>query len=255
MSRLSFRLVVFLLLTALACGSVVWAAMTAKDIVERSDDLMRGKTSYSEMTMTITTPRYERTVKMKSWTEGREKAFILVTSPARDAGVTFLKLGREMWNYRPDIEQTIKIPPSMMLQSWMGSDFTNDELSRADSMIVDYTHEIVGEEQIDGVDCWKIELVPKPNAPVVWGKIVTYVSKDDFIGRRIEYYDEDMNVAKTLTADRVKVASGRKVATHVVMTNHKKPGHKTEMTFDQIKFDVKIPSVTFTKRNLTRGAR
>jgi outer membrane lipoprotein-sorting protein len=242
-------------LAAVGAGIASSAEWTADQIIERSDDLMRGKTSYSEMTMVVTTPRYTRSVQMKIWTEGRDKAFIFVTAPARDAGSTFLKLGREMWNYRPDIERTIKIPPSMMLQSWMGSDFTNDDLARADSMIVDYDHRLTGEVRLDGVPCWKIELTPKPNAPVVWGKIVAHVSQDDFIGRRIEYYDEDLAISKTLTADRIITASGRKIASHVVMTNDKKPGQRTEINFQNVQFDQKIPADTFTQRNLTRGVR
>jgi len=202
-----------LLLAATLTGQA--AEMTAKDIIEKSDDLMRGLSSYSEMTMKVTTPRYERTVKMKAWTQGRDEAFILVLSPAKDAGVTFLKLKREMWNYRPDIENTIKIPPSMMLQSWMGSDFTNDDLSRADSFIVDYTHRIVAEEPYDGVPCWKIELRPKPDAPVIWGKVVSWVSQGDYIGRRTEFYAEDMQLSKVVTADRGSTAAGRRVASHV----------------------------------------
>lgn len=244
---------VAVLLVASMAGQA--ADITAKDIIERSDDLMRGINSYSEMTMKVTTPRYRRTVKMKVWTAGRDKAFILVLSPAKDAGVTFLKLKREMWNYRPDIERTIKIPPSMMLQSWMGSDFTNDDLSRADSFIVDYTHKIVAEEQYDGVLCWKIELLPKPDAPVIWGKVVSWVSQVDFIGRRTEFYDEDMQVSKLLTADKVITASGRKVASHVMMVNKKKVGQQTELFYNQIKFNIKIPAETFTRRNLTRGVK
>lgn len=244
---------IVLLLAALPIGQA--ADLTAKDIIEKSDDLMRGLSSYSEMTMKVTTPRYERTVKMKAWTQGRDEAFILVLSPAKDAGVTFLKLKREMWNYRPDIENTIKIPPSMMLQSWMGSDFTNDDLSRADSFIVDYKHRIVAVEQYDGVPCWKIEMTPKPEAPVIWGKVVSWVSQGDFIGRRTEFYDEDMQLSKVLAADKVITASGRKVASHVLMINKKKPGNQTELTYDKIAFDIKIPAGTFTRRNLTRGVK
>ena len=234
-----------------------WAAgePTAKEIIERSDDLMRGKTSYTEMSMTVTTPRYTRSFKMKAWTSGRERAFIVVLSPAREAGVTYLKIGREMWNYLPSVERTVKIPPSMMLQSWMGSDFTNDDLARADSLITDYQHRLVGEEAIDGAACWKIELTPLPNAPVVWGKIIGIIQKDGYIGRRMEYYDEDMKLTKTLTTDRLITASGRKIASHMIMTNQSKPGQKTEISYDQIRFEVPVPESTFTEANLTRGVR
>lgn len=231
------------------------AEPTAQQIIEKADDLMRGETSYSEMTMKITTPRYNREVSMKTWTQGRDDAFIVVTAPAKDTGVAFLKQGRQMYNYLPNVERTIKIPPSMMSQSWMGSDFSNGDLSRADTLIEDFTHAIVGTQELSGHLCWKVELVAKPDAPVVWSKIIAFVAKDTFIMYRAQYIDEDGEVARTFDADKVVTASGRKIASHWVMTNHKKPGNQTEMTFEKMQFDLKIPADTFTKRNLTSGVR
>jgi len=249
----SWWVVASLALLAWTVGAA--AEPTAKEIIEKADDLMRGETSFSELTMKITTPRYERELSMKSWTAGRDKAFIVVTSPAKDAGVAFLKEGRQMWNYLPNVERTVKIPPSMMSQSWMGSDFSNSDLSRADTFIVDFTHAIVGTEEVAGQLCWKIELNAKPDAPVVWTKILVWAAKDTYIMVRAQYFDEDGQVARTFEADRIVDAGNRRVATHWVMTNHKKPGNRTEMTFDKIQFDLKIPPDTFSTRNLTRGAR
>jgi len=229
--------------------------LSAAQIVKKADDLARGETSYAEMTMKVETKRWKRTTKMKAWTKGNEKSFIVISQPAKDKGTTFLKLGREMWNYLPKVERKVKIPPSMMLQSWMGSDFTNDDVSRADSMIVDYTHKIVGEEMIDGKPCWKIECIPHEDAPVFWGKVVTVVQKDGFIYRRTEYYDEDMRVVKVLSLDNIVKTGGRRLPTRYTMINNRKPANKTELIFDKIEFDMKIPDATFTMKNLSRGGR
>ncbi len=228
---------------------------SADEIIKKADDLARGASSYAEMTMKVATKRWKRTTKMQAWTQGTEKSFIVVLQPAKDKGTTFLKLGREMWNYLPKVERKVKIPPSMMLQSWMGSDFTNDDISRADSMITDYTHKIVGEETIDGKPCWKIECIPHENAPVFWGKVVIIVQKDGTIYRRMEYYDEDMQLAKAMSLDQIKETSGRRVPTRYTMTNNKKPDNKTVLIFDKLEFDIKIPDSTFTMQNLSRGGR
>ena len=142
-------------------------AQDAKEIVQKANDLVMGTTSKGLMTMTIVRPSWSRTVSMKSWSQGNDYYLILITEPARDKGQVFLKRNTDMWNWMPTISRMIKIPPSMMSQSWMGSDFTNDDVSRADSMIVDYTHKIIGEETIDGKPCWKIECIPHEDAPEI----------------------------------------------------------------------------------------
>lgn len=229
------------------------AELTATQIIEKADDLTRGLSSYSEMTMKVVTPRYEREVRMKAWTEGREKAFIVILAPEKERGVTFLKQGRMMWNYLPDVERTIKIPPSMMSQGWMGSDLSNNDLSRADSLIVDFDHRLAGEETMLGDACWKIELITKPEAPVEWSKVVVWVAKDTYIMRRAEYYDEDEEIARVILVDRIIEASGRKVGSRMVVENKVKEGHSTTLVYSKIEFDVSIAPGTFEKRNLTSG--
>lgn len=253
--RLSIGLAILGSLLLLVAVAAVAAEPTVEEIIAKSDDLMRGDTSYSELTMKIVTPHFEREVRMKAWTQGRDKAFIQVLAPAKDAGVTFLKLGREMWNYLPNVERTVKIPPSMMSQSWMGSDFSNNDLARSDTMIVDYTHRVAGEENVGGDLCWKIESTAKPDAPVVHDRIVSWVAKGSYVVRRAQYFDEDNRVAREMTVDQIVTVGGRKIGSHMVMTNAKKPGNQTEMWFAKMQFDLKIPPDTFTQRNLTRGVR
>ena len=153
---------------------------TAKEIIQKADDKMQGNSNKSEMRMTIVRPDWKREVTMKGWALGREYSLILITAPARDKGSAFLKRDKEMWNWQPSIDRVIKLPPSMMLQSWMGSDFTNDDLVKESSVVNDYEHSFGPDTVVNNLDCYKIILTPNPDAPVVWGKIVTYIDKEEF---------------------------------------------------------------------------
>lgn len=231
------------------------AAMDAKEIVKKSDDLVRGLQSYSKITMNVERPEWSRTIIMESWTQGTKDAFIRILSPAKEKDTTFLKIGREAWQYIPSIERVMKIPPSMMLQSWMGSDFTNDDLVKTDSMVVDYTHKIIEEPVVDGVKQWKIEMIPKANAAVVWGKVVIFVRQDNFVGVRCEYYNEDMELVKYFITSDIRQVEGKSVPFSFSMIDKKKPGHKTTMTYQELTFKPNMPSDVFTQSNLKRKGR
>ncbi len=151
--------------------------------------------------MTVRTPEWQRTLEMTFWYDYPEKTFIRITAPAKDAGTGTLRLGSNMWTYLPSVERVIKIPPSLMLQAWMGSDFTNDDLVKESSLPTDYTHRIEGETTEDGDACYRLIATPKPNAPVVWGKLVLLIRKSDFLPRREEFYDEQGTLQKTLYFD------------------------------------------------------
>src|SRR5574341_2176164 len=140
--------------------------------------------------MSVTTPRWQRTLSLRAWMERPKRSFIRIMTPAKEAGIGSLRIGAEMWNYLPNVERTIKIPPSMMMQPWMGSDFTNDDLVKESSVVDDYTHRVLAAESVAGAPVYVIEAIPKPEAAVVWGKIVFRVRKSDFIPIAVEYYDE-----------------------------------------------------------------
>ena len=146
-------------------------AQTAKEIVQKMDDNAFGGRLSSQMRMTIIRPAWTRSMELKSWADGSDYSLILITAPAREKGIAYLKREREMWNFQPSIDRTVKMPPSMMMQSWMGSDFKNDDLVRQSSIVNDYTHRLLGKETVEGRECYKIELIPKEDAPVVWGKV------------------------------------------------------------------------------------
>jgi hypothetical protein len=223
-------------------------ALTATDIVRQSDELLRGEKSYAVITMHIQRPEWKRTMKMAGWTEGAEKSFITVLEPRKDKGVTFLKVGREAWQYVPSIDRTIKIPPSMMLQSWMGSDFTNDDVVRADSIVVDYTHKITSEDET----VWTIAAIPKPKAAVVWGKIVFSITKEHRIMQRADYFDEDDELVKYIESDQVMEVEGRMLPTHMTMHDVTRAGYSTSLTYDELTFHPQMKSDTFSLRNLKR---
>lgn len=227
-------------------------AQDAKDIVKKSDELMRSKSSYSEMTMTIVKPEWSRTMSMKIWALEPDYSLIYVTAPARDKGSVTLKRKNEVWNWLPSAQKVIKIPPSMMLQPWMGSDFTNDDLVRESSIINDYTHKLIGEDKINGYNCYKIEMIPKPEAGVVWGKILVWISKDKFLQVKAEYYDEDGNLVKTFIGSIEKKMDNRNILTHWEMLPKDKPKNKTVMEYSDIKFNYNVDLPFFSEQNMKR---
>lgn len=227
-------------------------AQDAKTIVEKADQLVRGNTSYSEMTMKVVRPDWTREVGIKSWSKGRNLALIYITAPARDKGTTFLLRKPEVWNWIPSVERVIKIPPSMMAQPWMGSDFTNDDLVKESSIVEDYTHKIAGDSTIMGRKCWKIELIPKPEAAVVWGKIYTWISQKDYLQLRSEFYNEDGELVSYMNMSEIKNMGGRLLPTLMEMYSLDDPGNRTILTYQKIEFDKPIADSFFSEQNMKK---
>ncbi|MBI9034913.1 MAG: outer membrane lipoprotein-sorting protein, partial [Bacteroidales bacterium] len=150
--------------------------LTAIEIVKKADDKMRGMSSVGEMTMQIVRPSWTRTITMKTWTKSDQFSLVLITAPAKEKGQVFLKREKEMWNWLPSIERMVKIPPSMMMQGWMGSDFTNDDLVKQSSIVKDYQHTLLETEVVRSQNCYKIELIAKEDAAVAWGKIISWIT-------------------------------------------------------------------------------
>jgi outer membrane lipoprotein-sorting protein len=216
------------------------------------EDVMRGESSYAEMTMTIDRPRYTREISMKAWALGEDFSLILITSPARDEGTTYLKRQNEIWNYVPNIDRTIKMPPSMMSQSWMGSDFTNDDLVRESSTLEDYDHSILREETLDGRDTWVLELIPKPDAAIVWGKVLIWVDKEHYILLKEENYDQNEQVENTIYFSEITEIDNRVFPTKMLLQPADNPDQKTIMKYQTLEFDIDINESFFTQQNMRR---
>lgn len=246
--RFSALLIVFTLVSV-----TVWAE-SAGEIIRKADLQMRGESSYTETTMQIIRPDWTRTMSMKGWSKGADYSLILVTAPARDKGSSSLKRNNEMWNWIPSIERVIKIAPSMLGQSWMGSDFTNDDLINQSSIVVDYTHILLREEKFDNTDCWVIESTPKENAPVVWGKQLLWISKDKYHMRKVAYFDEFDDLINTMSTTDVKEIGGRSIPTRMEMQPGDKPKQKTVLTYHHAEFDFDIPDSFFSQSNM-KGLR
>ena len=202
--------------------------------------------------MTIQKPDWSRTVGMKAWALEPDYAIIYITEPARDKGTVTLKRYNEVWNWLPSAQKVIKIPPSMMLQSWMGSDFTNDDLVRQSSVVNDYNHKLIGEEKLSGYDCYKIEMIPKPEAGVVWGKIITWIAKGSYLQVRADYYDEDNILIKSFIGNKEKKMGGRNILSYWEMIPVDKPGNKTIMEYTAIEFNYKVDESFFSEQNMKR---
>lgn len=232
--------------------SGVTLAQDATEIVRKMDEKMRGESLRAEVTMTIVRPDWSRQVTMESWSRGTEYSMILITAPARDEGTAFLKRGNEIWNWVPSVGRTIKMPPSMMMQSWMGSDFTNDDLVRESSAVTDYDHELVGEETIQGYECYKIEMKPKPDAPVVWTRVDVWISKEEYLELKAEFYDEFGELINVMNGMEVKEFDGRMIPSKMEMIPMDEEGFKTILEYKSMEFNENIPQSFFSVQNMRR---
>ena len=227
-------------------------AQNPADILRTMEEVMRGESSYTEMTMHIVRPRYEREISLRAWALGQDYSLIIVTAPARDEGTAFLLRENNIWNYDPRIDRTVRLPSSMMAQSWMGSDFTNDDLVRESDIVEDYTHEILRRETYEGREAWVIELVPKPDSPIVWGKVITWICTESHIQLKVEHYDQRDRLASTLLLDRIRTINGRELPTRMTMLPEGSPNERTVLTQDVIEFDIDIAPSFFTRQNMQR---
>jgi len=226
--------------------------LTAKEIIKIADEKNRGETMQGEMSMTIVRPKWERTISMKSWSKGDKYFLIYITAPAKEKGQVFLKVDKEMWNYVPTISRMIKIPPSMMMQSWMGSDFTNDDLVKQSSIVVDYDHHLLGGETIRGKECYKLELIPHEDAAVVWGKIISWITKDGFDLWKSEYFDEEGDLQNIENAYDIKDVGDRKIPTRMEIIPVDKEGQKTVLNIISTTFNKPIDDSFFSKQNMKK---
>ncbi len=233
-------------------SSVSVYGQTAREIIDRANQKMQGQTNYAEMKMKIVRPEWTREIAMKSWAKGTEHSLVLITAPARDEGAAFLKREKELWNWQPTINRVIKMPPSMMMQSWMGSDFTNDDLVKESSIVDDYTQSIVKDTTINGMDSWKIELIPTEESAVVWGRIEAFISKKDYIQLLFRYYDEDGYLVNTMVLSDIRDLGGRRIPAKLEMIPAENPDQKTVILYENMNFDLDLETQFFSIQNMKR---
>jgi len=246
-------ILLFLLVQGLGMNALFAQDLSATDIVRKADEKFNGeKSSYSVMSMKIVRPEWQRTIEFKNWTLGRDFALTLITAPAKETGQTFLKRGSEMWSWNPSISRLIKLPPSMMSQGWMGSDYTNDDILRESSVVNDYVHEIVGEESMGGRLCYKIRMTAREDASIVWGKQIRWVDKKDFLVLKVELYDEDGYLVRTETGSGIKIMDGRMITSRIELVPEEETENKTLVEILEIKFNNPVEESFFSQQNMKR---
>ena len=226
--------------------------LTAVQIIQKADEKVRGKTNQSVMEMEIVRPTWKRNISMKSWANGLDYSMTYITEPARDKGQVFMKRETEMWNWMPSIGRMIKVPASMMSQGWMGSDYTNDDILKESSIVRDYNHSIDKEEAIEGFTCYKIQMIPKEEAAVIWAKVYKWITKDEFIQIRSEYYDEDDDLVKSDFGYDFKIMDGRLIPSRIEIVPADGEGKKTVILLNEVQFDVELPTTYFSQQNMKR---
>ncbi|MEP4533636.1 MAG: outer membrane lipoprotein-sorting protein [Cyclobacteriaceae bacterium] len=241
-----------LLSISLAFGIHAGFSQSATEIVDKANQKLQGETNQAEMIMKIVRPDWTREIKMKSWAKGTDFSLLLVTAPARDQGSAFLKRETELWNWQPTINRVIKMPPSMMMQSWMGSDFTNDDLVKQSSIVEDYDHIILNDTSIDGRTAWKIELKPKEDAAVVWGRLEMYIEKTDYLQLLVKYYDEDNYLINTMIMSDIKEMGGRVIPTQMEIIPAENPDQRTVVIYKSMQFNIPIDESFFSLQNMKR---
>lgn len=225
---------------------------SVETLLKGYDDMLRGDSSDAVVTMNIKTKRWERSMTMRIMSKGKEKSLIQILAPAKDKGTTTLKVDDNLWNYLPKVDRTIKLPAAMMSSSWMGSHFTNDDLVRESRVSEDFDSRILQRPGEKEADLYVLELIPKPDTPVVWGKILLTLRGSDLLPVQVRYFDEKGQAVRTMDFSEFKEMSGRMVATKMRLTPEEKSGEFTEIIYEKAEFNKDIPDSAFTLQALKR---
>jgi outer membrane lipoprotein-sorting protein len=238
-----------LLISLLLAAPAMADERDAATIVKAAIDHWRGLSSDTVMTMVIHRPDWERTMTMRGWTKGDDRSLVRVLEPRKDRGNGTLTDDNSMWSYSPKVNRVIKIPSSMMGQSWMGSDFSNKDVARADDIVDQYDHSILGSEDVDGITIYEIEAIPHEDAAVVWGREVLSIREDHVVTTH-KFYDQDGELVKTLTSLEIGEMGGRVIAKRQRMSKVETPDEWTEIQVVSVDYEVDLPDSLFTLSNL-----
>ncbi|MDH5600410.1 MAG: outer membrane lipoprotein-sorting protein [Gammaproteobacteria bacterium] len=222
------------------------------ELIQHIDKLWRGNTSRANMTMTVKTRRYQRTMTMEAWSRGSEYSLVVIRQPIKDKGIATLKVKDNIWNYLPKINRVTKVPSSMMSGSWMGSHFTNDDLVKESTFEEDFSSRISFEGLRDGKKIYEITSIPKPDAAVVWGKVVMVIEQENLLPRYAVYYDEEGSLIRTMTFDQPRQLDARTVPMRLTLQPEDKPEESTVVIYNDIEFEVPLKDSFFSLQNLQR---
>lgn len=237
-------------MVVLLAGAVSGLAQDATEVVRRADAKMRGATMQAELVIRTVRPSWTREMSVKTWAKGTQFTLILITAPQKDAGISFLKRKKEVWNWMPVLERTIKLPPSMMSQAWMGTDFNNDDLVRESSVLLDYTHDFLPDTTLGGRLCYRILMKPKPEAAVVWDKVIVTIDKKDFVELNSLFYDEDGELVNIMNAYDIRLMDNRLIPTRIEMIPADKRNQKTELIYKRVVYDRPLDDAFFSLENM-----
>jgi outer membrane lipoprotein-sorting protein len=241
-----------IVLAAVTAVRAAQPALTARQILDRIDDLYRGDSSHGLLTMAVKTEHWERTLEIEFWSKGKNESLFRILAPKKEEGTATLRSGNDMWNYLPHVNRVIKLPSSMMSASWMGSHFTNDDLVKETRMADDYMYRISFDGERGGRRVVELTLEPKPQAAVVWGKVVATVDASRYLPIEIRYFDEDLHLARTMTFSDVQRLGGRELPSRLTLVPADKPGESTVIHYEKLELDVPLSDQFFSLRTLQR---
>jgi outer membrane lipoprotein-sorting protein len=251
LQRLTRPTVFIVLILALLASAAV--QQTPEEIVRHVDELLRGESSRGRVSMEVVTARWTRTMEMEMWSLGQDYSLVRLLAPARDAGTATLKAGRDIWNYLPRVDRTIKVPGAGMGGSWMGSHFTYDDLVRESSLVDDFDVAVGFEGTRDGQEIWEFTLTPRPEAPVVWSRMELEVRQRDRMPLNARYFDDRGNLARTMVFSQFQTMDGRLVPTELTMRPEDRPGERTTLRYANLEFDVGLDAGFFSLQRLRNG--
>jgi outer membrane lipoprotein-sorting protein len=223
---------------------------TADTILARAEQKLKSSSVISTMSITIKRPRWTKNMHLKTWSKGTEYAVAYVMGPDKDKGTVYLKAKSNVYNYLPKIRKTVKLPAALLSQNWMGTDMSTDDLVKLTRLTKDYSAVVTGSQTVSTRECYEITLTPRVDADVLWGKLVTYIDKKDYIQLKTVFYDEDLEPVNTMVASKIKSMGGKILASKMVMTPTDKPGHSTTVVYSNMAFNKAISSTFFTKANM-----
>lgn len=243
----------FLSLVALLLTQATFADDKALELIKKLERNSRGETFSGDLSMTVTQRGQSRKLSIRFWSEGRDQALIRILEPARDRGTGNLRIKTDLWQYLPRVNKTIKVPSSMLFQSWMGSDFSNDDLIKSSSIESDYTHKTLGEEKLGENTAIRIECTPKPHAKIVWGKVIVWVSPKEGALYQEDFYTEAGKLIKQLKGYNLKTFGKYTIPTRLTMQDFSKKESMTEIIYSKVEFDKPITKETFTQKELEKS--